>query len=94
MSDPGEKKKGKGLSPVANTVIFVLFVLVVIGLLTAISGERSPRVPIDAIHNGIEDNAVCLECHGPGMAQERGPKHPPKDQCLLCHHRKRVPKGE
>jgi len=89
MSEQLEKKRGKGLSPVVNTLIFIVFVVIVVGLLYSISGNRSPRVPDDQTHAVITDDKACLECHGPGKEYERKPNHPPKDQCLLCHKVKR-----
>jgi flagellin-like protein len=92
MSEQLEKKPRKGFSPFVNTVIFIVFVLVVVGVLFAISGDRSPRVPDDQNHAVITDDAACLECHGPGKYAERKPDHPPKDQCLICHKVKRYRK--
>jgi hypothetical protein len=72
-----------------NTIIFIVFVLAVVGLLFAISGDRSPRIPEDDMHAGLTEQASCLECHAPGKEAALSPAHPPKDQCLLCHKRKR-----
>lgn len=76
-----------------NTLIFIAFVLVVLGLLFAISGSRAPQIQRDAIHNGLSSDAPCMECHGIGMPNARKPGHPPKDECLKCHRFKRVRKG-
>jgi hypothetical protein len=73
-----------------NTVIFVVFVLAVMGLLFAISGDRSPRIPEDERHAGLTEQASCRECHAPGREAALSPDHPPKEQCLLCHKRKRT----
>lgn len=72
-----------------KNLAFVVFVVVVVGFLTMISGERSNRIPEDANHAVITDPAGCLECHGPGMIAARTAKHPPKDDCMLCHKVKR-----
>ncbi|HET6514027.1 MAG TPA: hypothetical protein VFG09_02620 [Thermodesulfovibrionales bacterium] len=72
-----------------NTIIFVIFVLLVLGLLTLFSGTRAPRIPEDSRHAALSDNAACMECHGPGKVAERKKTHPPKDECLLCHKVKR-----
>jgi flagellin-like protein len=85
MPEQLEKKPRKGLSPVLNTLIFIVFVAVVVGLLFSISGNRSPRIPDDQTHAVITDAKACLKCHGPGMPNARKPDHPPKDQCMLCH---------
>jgi hypothetical protein len=72
-----------------NTLIFIIFVLAVVGFLYAISGDRAPRIPEDETHTGLTERVSCLECHAPGKEAELSPTHPPKDQCLLCHKRKR-----
>jgi hypothetical protein len=70
-----------------NTLIFVAFVLVVLGFLFVISGKRvAPRpIPADSRHAGINDAAVCMDCHGPGKEAPLKAKHPPKQECLKCH---------
>lgn len=90
--EPGKDKQGKKLSPVMQTVIFIVFVLVVIGLLTTISGERSARIPDNPVHINLTDSEYCLTCHGPGGEFMRSEHHPPKDNCILCHKTKRVRK--
>ncbi len=82
-------KKDKKLSPVIQTVIFIAFVLAIIGLLTAISGERSARIPDDPVHVNLTDSEYCLTCHGPGGEFMRPENHPPKDNCIICHKTKR-----
>ncbi|HAM52651.1 MAG TPA: hypothetical protein DCP92_18860 [Nitrospiraceae bacterium] len=72
-----------------NTLIFVVFVLLVLGLLFLISGTRSPKIPDDALHRTISDKTACLECHGPGKEAALKKNHPPKDQCFICHKVKR-----
>lgn len=81
--------EGKGATEIKNTAIFVLFVIAVLGVLFAVSGKRSPRIPGDSIHAVISGEAACLECHGPGKYAQRKETHPPKDQCLVCHKTKR-----
>lgn len=70
-----------------NTLIFIVFVLVVLGLLYAISGKRvpPPLIPADAAHSGPTDPPACLECHGLGKEAPRKAKHPPKHECFKCH---------
>jgi hypothetical protein len=89
MSDATEKKPFKRPSPLMSTIIFIIFAVAVIALLNSVSGDRSPRIPEDEIHKGLNDNQSCMQCHGPGQYAERSPSHPPKDQCILCHKRKR-----
>jgi hypothetical protein len=70
-----------------NTLVFIVFVLVVLGLLFTISGKRVlPRpIPADVRHAGIHDEAGCLGCHGQGKEAPRKAKHPPKQECFKCH---------
>jgi hypothetical protein len=56
-----------------NTIMFFLFVLVVVGFLYAISGKKYPQMPVDANHLGVTEIAVCLECHGPGKIYPQKP---------------------
>ena len=44
--------------------MFVVFVLVVVGFLYAISEKKYPQMPADANHLGMTEIAVCLECQG------------------------------
>ena len=81
-----EESKKSGLR---NNIIFVAAVLGVLGLLYAISGERSNRIPDDSTHIVDMKPADCLQCHGPGMVRPRTEKHPPKDDCMKCHKRKK-----
>lgn len=81
-----QEKKNNALR---NNVIFIVAVLGVLGLLYAISGERSNRLPEDKTHIYDLSPADCLKCHGPGMVTPRSEKHPPKDDCLKCHKRKK-----
>ncbi len=75
---------------IKNTIIFVVFVLAVIGFLYAISGKRSPRIPENGMHRGISEETACLDCHGARKYAARKETHPPKDQCFICHKRKRT----
>lgn len=76
-----------------NTIIFIAFMLLVIGFLTLFSGTRAPRIPEDSRHGVITDNAACAECHAPGKEAALKASHPPKTECLLCHKAKRKPKA-
>jgi len=82
-----DKTKPKGFK---NTAIFLVFVGLVVAFLWSISGERSNRIPDNDTHKGLDKPAQCLECHGPDKAMARTAKHPPKDECMLCHKRKRT----
>lgn len=74
-----------------NTLIFIVFVLVVLGFLYAVSGKRvpPPLIPEDTVHGGKSEPSACLECHGPGMVSPMKAKHPPKQECFKCHRTKK-----
>jgi cytochrome c553 len=73
-----------------NNIIFLLFILVVVGFFYSISGKKYPQIPANMAHLGITEIAACLKCHGPDGEKPRKPSHPPKDDCLKCHKKKRV----
>jgi len=64
---------------------FIVFVVVVVGLLLLFPGKTYPPIPGDDFHRAIRDNAACMECHGPGKKDELKKTHPPKYECLKCH---------
>jgi len=71
-----------------NTLIFVVFVVIVLSLLFAISGKRvpPPLIPADGLHAETGGNAAaCLGCHGRGKDAALKAKHPPKFECFKCH---------
>jgi hypothetical protein len=68
-----------------HVLIFLVLVLVVVGLLFTVSGNKSPRIPDDETHTIFYVEEVCWECHGPEGEVPRRKTHPPKDQCLECH---------
>ena len=74
---------------VKQTLVFIIFVLAVVGVLYSISGDRSPRIPDNEAHRVVDSNAICMGCHAPGMEHARKPNHPPKDDCIYCHKTKR-----
>ncbi len=69
-----------------NTLIFVVFVLVVLGLLFTVSGKRvpPPLIPDDGLH-ALNDVSACMNCHGPGKSAAMRKAHPPKYECFKCH---------
>jgi hypothetical protein len=72
-----------------TTIGFIVFVLLVLGLLYFIStGKKYPPLPADSRHAGITDTAVCMDCHGEGRESAMKPTHPPKFECLKCHEGK------
>jgi hypothetical protein len=64
---------------------FMIFALAVVALLLIFSGKEYPSIPDDDFHRGPRDNAVCVECHGPGKQNALKKNHPPKYECLKCH---------
>lgn len=70
-----------------HTLVFIFFVLVVLALLSVISGKRvpPPLIPADSRHEEKSDATVCIGCHGPGKEAPLKAKHPPKDECFKCH---------
>jgi hypothetical protein len=72
-----------------STVIFIVFVLTVLGFLYAISGKKYPQMPADANHIGVTDTTLCMSCHGPGKQYAQKATHPPKFECFKCHKQKR-----
>ena len=68
-----------------HIAMYVVFMLVVVGLLFALSGTKSPRIPDDENHMNFTVVERCRECHGPDGVAPRSDSHPPKDQCLECH---------
>jgi hypothetical protein len=73
-----------------NTLIFIVFALVVVGFLFSISGKKYPQMPADANHLGMTETKICIECHGPGKQYPQKPNHPPKFECFKCHKQKRL----
>lgn len=73
-----------------NNLIFVVFILAVVGFLYSISGKKYPQIPATESHQGITEVADCMKCHGPEGLMPRKPAHPPKDDCFKCHKKKRV----
>jgi hypothetical protein len=70
-----------------STIGFIIFVLIIVIVLYAISGKRYPPVPGDDIHKAVEisNSTVCMECHGPSKKAALKETHPPKFECFKCH---------
>ncbi|HVP78572.1 MAG TPA: cytochrome C [Thermodesulfobacteriota bacterium] len=75
------------------TIAAVLLVLVVLVISTF--REKAKRVPADGKHQAsyeaikkgrdrIEVESGCMTCHN-SQAIPLPKKHPPKEQCLICH---------
>ncbi len=79
-----------------NTLIFIAFVLIVLGLLYAVSGKRvpPPLIPDDNLHIALNDASGCMDCHGPDKKASLRKAHPPKFECLKCHKAKKGVQGQ
>ena len=71
------------------------FAVVLIVLIVSTIHEKAKRVPVDEKHrafygaiqkgrNRIEAERGCITCHNPHTIP-LPKKHPPKEQCLICH---------
>ena len=70
-----------------SAALYIGFALVLVLVLTVISSRHeAPLIPDDLFHRGITNHAACTTCHTPGRQAPLKASHPPKDQCLLCHH--------
>ncbi len=58
-----------------HVLIFLVFILLVVGLLFTVSDTKAPRIPDDETHTIFYVEEVCWECHGPegGSAAEKEP---------------------
>ncbi|MGO9377782.1 MAG: hypothetical protein ACLP29_04415 [Dissulfurispiraceae bacterium] len=74
-----------------NTLFFLIFVLVIVGILYSLSGKKYPQMPSDPVHRGATEESMCNECHGPQGKFPRKPEHPPKDECFKCHKTIKLP---
>jgi hypothetical protein len=77
-----------------NTLLFFIFVVVVVGILYFISDKKYPQMPADPVHNGATEALMCNECHGPQGKFPKKPGHPPKDECFKCHETKVIPMAQ
>ena len=69
-----------------KNLVFFGGALLMVGTLAVLSGDRKARyVPIDENHPRPLAVALCRDCHAPGKMAPQQAKHPPKDQCMLCH---------
>ena len=79
MSKPGRK------SALRSFFTFAVLVLLIVGLLLLLSGEKAPSIPDDSFHEGLDFDVQCGECHTPDGEAPLRDEHPPKEQCLECH---------
>jgi len=76
--------------------LFVMVIAVVLGvLLFGTTRERPKSVPADDRHRQLLERVAkgekremvekeCVPCHSP-QQKPLSAKHPPKEQCLICH---------
>ncbi len=79
-----------------DLIVFGSIILILIALIFVSTAQKKPKaVPVDDKHrvfyqamqrgsNRIETEKGCTLCHNP-QAIPLPKKHPPKEQCLVCH---------
>jgi hypothetical protein len=67
----------------------IIAAAVIIGVLVFLSatGKKAPFIPFDDLHKNRTTQEGCVTCHAPGKQAPLKEDHPPKEQCLVCHHR-------
>jgi hypothetical protein len=71
-----------------KTVLLLVAAGRLVAALTLVSRRTRPfALPADPAHRDLSGNPGCAPCHAEGAAHPVGPRHPPKDDCLLCHRR-------
>jgi cytochrome c553 len=74
------------MTTLQKNLVFFGGSLLMVGTLTFLAAERKTRyVPEDEHHPRPLAVALCRDCHAPGKMSPQLAKHPPKDQCMLCH---------
>jgi len=72
---------------VKGGLVFIIFVLFVIGFLFLLPGKQYAPLPDDYSHRESGDITGCMNCHGRGKQNELKKAHPPKFECFKCHKR-------
>ena len=74
------------MTKLQKSLVFYGGALLMVGTLALLSGSRKSRyVPLDEHHPRPLAVARGRECHAPGKMAPQSAKHPPKEQCMLCH---------
>jgi cytochrome c553 len=87
------------MKPKRRDYLFIAVTGVMVAFLLFTTFQNKPvNVPLDDTHRPLlemvaqggsreEAEKRCLACHGP-QAVPLSAKHPPKEQCLICHKQK------
>ena len=78
-----------------DLVAIAVVAVVIIVFIMMTGSKKARRIPADDKHRAfyeavkkgvdrIEVEKGCITCHNP-QAIPLPPKHPPKEQCLICH---------
>ena len=78
-----------------DLLAIVAIAVVLVVLIMSTTREKAKPVPFDDRHRAfyeaakkgqdrIETEKGCITCHNP-MVMPLPKKHPPKEQCLICH---------
>lgn len=78
-----------------SLLTIAVIVVVIVVLIMSTAREKTKPVPFDSKHqvfyeamkrskDRIEVEKGCITCHNP-QAITLPKKHPPKEQCLICH---------
>jgi hypothetical protein len=74
------------MTTLKKNLVFFGGALLMVGTLAFLAGARKTRyVPLDEHHPRPLAVALCRDCHAPGKQAPQSAKHPPKEQCMLCH---------
>lgn len=73
-----------------NTLAFIVFVLIVLAILFALSGKKYPSLPENEKHLRLISTEVCMKCHGSDGEYPLKKNHPPKFECFKCHKVKKT----
>jgi hypothetical protein len=74
------------MTKLQKNLVFYGGALLMVGTLTLLAGARKTRyVPLDEHHPRPLVVTQCRDCHAPGRMAPQSAKHPPKEQCMLCH---------
>jgi len=77
------------MTTLQKNLVFLGGALLVVCALALLSGARKTRyVPVDENHPRPLAVELCRDCHAPGKTAPQSAKHPPKEQCMLCHRDK------